>query len=38
MVDEPGLQDKLKNWEYEEVINFGEMHKVLSVIQYLQSL
>lgn len=33
-----GMQGKLKHWNYDETINFGDMHKVLSVIKYLQTL
>jgi len=32
-----GLQDKLKNWNYDEVINYGEMHKVKKIFDILDS-
>lgn len=30
-----GMNGELKHWEYDEVINFGEMGKVLKVIEFL---
>ena len=31
-----GLNGELVNWEYDEIINYGEMGKVLSIINLLQ--
>jgi len=33
-----GTQNTLKNWEYDETINFGDMHKVVRVFKYLDSI
>lgn len=33
-----GCQNKLKNWDYDEVVNYGDMHKVVAVFKYLQSI
>ena len=31
-----GLNGELKNWEYDETINYGEMKKVMDIIKLLQ--
>lgn len=31
-----GMLGDLKNWNYDEVLNYGEMPKVLETIKYLQ--
>lgn len=33
-----GCQGKLKNWDYDEVINFGEMGNVIAVLKYIEQL
>ena len=33
-----GCQGKLKNWNYDEVINYGEMGKVIEVFNYLSNI
>ena len=30
-----GCQNTLKNYDYDENVNYGEMHKVMEIFQYL---
>jgi hypothetical protein len=33
-----GCQGRLKNWNYDEVINFGDMSKVVKIIAYIEQV
>ena len=32
-----GMCNELKNWEYDEFLNWGEMHKVIALLKYLET-
>ena len=33
-----GCEGRLKNWSYDETINYGDMHRVMKVFQYLNEI